>query len=107
MEIYNVLAAQLDPELRASFLNSPIVKEVRQSESIAPHPTAGQEINRLTERELEVLKLVSQGLTNAQIAEKLVLSPLTINAHLRSIFNKLDVTTRTAAAHQAVERGLV
>ena len=107
MEIYNVLAAQLDPELRASFLNSPIVKEVRQSESIAPHQMAGQEINRLTARELEVLKLVSQGLTNAQIAEKLVVSPLTINAHLRSIFNKLDVTTRTAAAHQAIERGLV
>ena len=61
----------------------------------------------MTEREVEVLKLVAQGLTNAQIANQLFLSPLTINAHLRSIFNKLDVTTRTAAVHQAAEKGLV
>jgi DNA-binding CsgD family transcriptional regulator len=61
----------------------------------------------LTDREIEVLKLVAQGLTNAQIASQLFLSPLTINAHLRSIFNKLDVSTRTAAVHQAAEKGLV
>ena len=52
-------------------------------------------------------ELVAQGLMNAQIAEQLVLSPLTVNAHLRSIFNKLDVTTRTAAVHQAIERMLI
>jgi DNA-binding NarL/FixJ family response regulator len=61
----------------------------------------------LSERELEVLRLVAQGLTNTKIAEQLVLSPLTVNAHLRSIFNKLDVTSRTAAARVALERGWV
>ncbi len=66
-----------------------------------------QDLSDLTEREIEVLKLVAQGLTNAQIANQLFLSPLTINAHLRSIFNKLDVTTRTAAVHQAAEKGLI
>jgi ATP/maltotriose-dependent transcriptional regulator MalT len=57
----------------------------------------------LTVREAEVLRLLAQGLTNVQIAETLVISPRTVNSHLRSIFNKLDVTTRTAAARYAAE----
>ena len=80
---------------------------VGRPREMAEANTLWQQVNILTEREIEVLKLVSQGLTNAQIAERLVVSPLTINAHLRSIFNKLDVTTRTAAARQAIDRGLV
>ena len=61
----------------------------------------------LTEREVEVLQLVAGGLSNAEIAERLVLSPRTVHAHLRSIFGKLEVTTRTAAAHEAVQLNLV
>ena len=61
----------------------------------------------LTPREVEVLRLVSRGLTNVQIAEQLIVSPLTINAHLRSIYNKLDVTTRSAATRLAFEHHLV
>ena len=55
----------------------------------------------LTYRELEVLDLVADGLSNGEIALRLVVSPRTVHAHLRSIFGKLGVTTRTAAAHQA------
>jgi DNA-binding CsgD family transcriptional regulator len=61
----------------------------------------------LTDREIEVLQMVSQGLTNAQIGKALFLSPLTVNAHLRSIFDKLDVKTRTAAVHRGSELGLL
>jgi predicted ATPase/DNA-binding CsgD family transcriptional regulator len=61
----------------------------------------------LTGREVEVLRLLAQGLTNAQIAEQLVVSPYTVNAHLRHIFNKLDVPSRAAAASFAVEHDLV
>ncbi len=56
----------------------------------------------LTEREVEVLRLVTLGISNQEIAERLVISRRTVHAHLRSIFNKLDVSTRTAAAHEAI-----
>ena len=67
----------------------------------------GQYPDELTGREVEVLRLVAQGLTNAQVADRLILSPLTINAHLRSVYSKLGVGSRAAATRYAVERGLV
>jgi ATP/maltotriose-dependent transcriptional regulator MalT len=110
-EIITALAIQLDPDHQTSFLASLMVMEINQAAEALEHTPlqkkARQEAGPLTERELEVLKLVAEGLTNAQIAERLVLSPLTVNAHLRSIFNKLNVNTRTAAVRQAMELGLV
>jgi non-specific serine/threonine protein kinase len=53
----------------------------------------------LTAREIDVLRLVADGLNNTEIADRLVLSPRTVHAHLRSIFDKLGVNSRTAAAH--------
>lgn len=61
----------------------------------------------LTPREVEVLRLVVQGLTNAQAAQQLVISPLTVNAHLRAIYRKLQVTSRGAAIRFALEHQLV
>ncbi len=61
----------------------------------------------LTEREVEVLRLVARGLTDAQIAEELVISPRTVNAHLRSIYNKLGITSRNAATYVAIEHQLI
>ncbi len=60
----------------------------------------------LTAREMEVLRLVAQGLTDAQIAEALVISPRTVNAHLRSIYRKLGIPSRTAATRYALEHHL-
>jgi predicted ATPase/DNA-binding CsgD family transcriptional regulator len=61
----------------------------------------------LTAREIEVLRLLAQGLTSAQIAERLVLSPLTVNSHVRSIYSKLGVTSRSGATRYALEHKLV
>jgi DNA-binding NarL/FixJ family response regulator len=60
----------------------------------------------LTKREIEVLRLVAQGLSDAQVAEHLVLSPRTVNAHLTSVYRKLDVNSRAAATRFAIEHGL-
>jgi DNA-binding CsgD family transcriptional regulator len=61
----------------------------------------------LTEREVEVLRLVAAGLADAEVAEKLVISPRTVNAHLRSIYGKLGVSSRTAATRKAVDQRLI
>jgi DNA-binding NarL/FixJ family response regulator len=61
----------------------------------------------LTRREVEVLALVGQGLTDAEVAERLVVSIRTVHAHLRSIYRKLDVQSRTAATRYALEHRLV
>ena len=61
----------------------------------------------LTPRELEVLRLVSTGLTNRGIGAKLSLSEKTVARHLANIFAKLGVSTRAAATAYAYENGLV
>jgi predicted ATPase/DNA-binding NarL/FixJ family response regulator/DNA-binding XRE family transcriptional regulator len=61
----------------------------------------------LTEREAEVLSLVAQGLTNREVADRLVVSPRTVNTHLTAIYRKLDVSTRNAATRFAIEHNLV
>ena len=61
----------------------------------------------LSQRETEVLRLVTEGLTNPQIAERLFLSPKTVGSHLHSIFGKLGVPSRAAATRVALELRLV
>jgi predicted ATPase/DNA-binding CsgD family transcriptional regulator len=60
----------------------------------------------LTAREVEVLRLVAGGLTNQQVADKLVLSPRTVHAHISSIYSKLAVSSRSAATRYAIEHHL-
>jgi DNA-binding NarL/FixJ family response regulator len=61
----------------------------------------------LSPREVEVLGLVAEGLTNAQVAQRLFLSPRTVQRHLNSIYHKLGVSSRTAATRFAIEHGLL
>jgi DNA-binding NarL/FixJ family response regulator len=63
--------------------------------------------DQLTSREVDVTKLVAAGLTNREIADRLGLSSRTIDAHLRSVFAKIGVRSRSAATRYAVEHGLV
>jgi DNA-binding CsgD family transcriptional regulator len=66
----------------------------------APYPAG------LTAREVEVLRLVASGLTNAKAAERLNVTPRTVNAHLTSIYSKIGVTSRSGAVRFAVDHGL-
>jgi len=61
----------------------------------------------LSERESEILKLVTSGMSNKEIAEKLFLSQRTIKAHLTNIFNKLNVASRSEAIVKGLQWGLV
>lgn len=71
-------------------------------------PTVGTSIgDGLSERELEVLRLLANGLSNAEIAEELHLSKGTVQNYVSGIFAKLDVTDRTQAAIIALRHGLV
>jgi DNA-binding NarL/FixJ family response regulator len=63
-------------------------------------------LNSLTAREREVLELLAKGMTNKEIAEALVITPNTVKRHLKAIFEKLDVHTRSAAVAMAVEAGI-
>jgi NarL family two-component system response regulator LiaR len=61
----------------------------------------------LTERELEVLKLIASGLTNSKIAEMLVISPNTVKGHVSNVLSKLHLADRTEAAVYAWKEGIV
>ena len=61
----------------------------------------------LTNREVEILRRVTSGLTNRQLAEELGISTRTIDAHLRSVYAKLGVKSRGAATRYAIEHHLV
>jgi DNA-binding NarL/FixJ family response regulator len=80
------------------------VTAMQQSTSLSPRPAYP---DGLTAREVEVLRLVALGMTDAQVANQLVLSPRTVQGHLRSIYNKLNVNSRSAATRYAVEHKLV
>jgi predicted ATPase/DNA-binding CsgD family transcriptional regulator len=84
-----------------------VAVEAGQAADAEPAPRPDAAVGALSPRELEVLKLVAAGLTNAQVAQELFLSPRTVNAHLNSIYHKLGVSSRTAATRFAVEHGLI
>jgi NarL family two-component system response regulator LiaR len=77
-----------------------LIRELNRS----PNPTPTE--NVLTERELIIVKLVAQGLTNQEIAEKLVISERTVGNHISNILGKLHLTNRTQAALYALREGL-
>ena len=68
---------------------------------------ASPSLDGLTAREIEVLRLVAQGLTNEQVAQRLVISPRTVDTHLSAIYSKIGVSSRVAATRYAMDHHLV
>src|ERR687888_208622 len=72
----------------------------------APAPVAARDGAVLSERELEVLRLLASGKANADIARELFLSPHTVRNHISNILSKLQIANRTEAAAYAIRTGL-
>lgn len=75
--------------------------------SLTAHLAAGLSNTALTEREMEVLSLLAGGQSNKEIAARIFVSEATVKSHLRNLFSKLRVCTRTGAVAAASRRGLV
>jgi DNA-binding NarL/FixJ family response regulator len=79
-----------------------VVQEVRGARRDTPNL-----FTDLSDRELEVLRLIADGLSNAEIANKLVISEKTVKGHVSNILGKLHMMDRTQAAVYAWQQGLV
>ncbi len=103
--------AWLDPAIARLVLSN--VRKSNNSNNFVQTPAQNTSVSNqknsygLTDRELEVLALIVEGLDNSQIAEKLVITLATAKAHVHSILQKLYVKNRTQATIQAVKEGLV
>jgi NarL family two-component system response regulator LiaR len=74
------------------------------------HGSRTQELNpftELTDRELEVLKLIAKGLSNSEIADQLIISEFTVKGHVSNVLSKLHLADRTKAAVYAWQKGIV
>jgi LuxR family transcriptional regulator, maltose regulon positive regulatory protein len=81
--------------------------KLRRTRATLPTEAVDTPLGELSKRELEVLSLVAEGLTNHDIAQRLVLSEHTVNRHVANILRKLGLTSRAAAASLAGRHGLV
>ena len=77
-----------------------LIREINQPSDLPPV------VDPLTKREVDVLKLVAQGLSNQQIAERLIISEWTVRKHVHNILDKLHLANRTQAALYALREGL-
>ncbi len=89
-----------------SSLHPTIARKVLQEISRPREPKASPTSAPLTEREVEVLRLVARGLNNQMIAERLVISEATVRTHVSNILSKLHLASRTQAALYALQKGL-
>lgn len=89
-----------------SRLHPSVISKLMKQVAAQP-PTPQQTAPNLTERELEVLRLVAEGLSNREIATRLVISEKTVKTHMSSLLSKLGLEDRTRLAIYAIRKGLV
>lgn len=96
-----VRAAAAGESMLSASVAARLIDRVRDARPALPEAVA------LSEREIEVLRLIAEGCDNAQIAEQLVISPMTAKNHVSNILAKLGVESRVQAAIYAVRAGMV
>ena len=100
----------LAPATRQALQGIQARREASRAEALVSEPDAavsGEAAALLTPRELDVLRLVAQGLSNPDIARRLVVSEHTVHRHLANILRKLGLSSRAAAAAWGARTGLV
>lgn len=103
-DVYNGNAI-MQPEIAAKIISHLTASKMpAKPEPIAP---AGRQANDLTEREIEVLKLVAKGFSNREIAKALFISEGTVKNYISSLYDKLDIAERSKLIMYALERKLV
>jgi HD-GYP domain-containing protein (c-di-GMP phosphodiesterase class II) len=101
-------ADELSAEARRGRLDEDAVAAVLAAAGhAAPRASSRSRPGGLTEREVEVLRLVARGLTNREMARRLFISPRTAGSHIEHIYTKIGVSSRAAATLYAVENGLI
>ena len=101
------LLSELKAELEISRARTLLDSLAKTEAGVEPPPAQAVRNAGLTNRELEVLRLVAAGLNNQLIAERLFVSEHTVHRHVANIFTKLSVSSRAAAVAQAARRGLL
>ena len=86
---------------------SPVIARLMLQKFQTPQVSEKPLPESLTERQMKILKLVSQGFSSKEIAEKLGISYYTVTTHIKNIYNKLQVNSRTEALHEAIKLGLL
>jgi DNA-binding NarL/FixJ family response regulator len=89
-----------------ALLSPAVTKRVIKQFTRAPRPEPPKEVEELTERELDVFRLISRGLSNAEIGEELFISEATVKTHVTHILQKLDLRDRVQAVVLAYQTGL-
>ncbi len=111
LDKHALVRAEGDGYVPFSAMFGEVIREALAGETFAGAGGGQQEAlveaTGLSPREVQVLQLVATGMSDAQVAAKLVVSPRTVSTHLQSIYNKLGVNSRAAATRFAVENGLV
>src|SRR6266545_1281279 len=100
-------AEELRREVREGHLDSDAVSAVLAAAGHRVRGTRGMHLAGLTDREIEVLRLLSSGLVNHQMAEALGISTNTVDHHIRHIYNKIDASSRAAATRFAMQHQIV